>query len=237
MRIGEIAKRTGLNISNIRFYERKGLLTPKREQDSQYRDYTEEDVLQVKTILLYRKMGIPIETVYLLLHGQADLKEVLFRQKLALQEEIENLNGSLQLCQMLLQEEHPKLESVQIETYLNYVHEEEEKNVRFAYVSELMEDMSAYTRDVAFRGEPFWYWMYQHQRGSILFSIFFWGIALVCPVMHIVKVASGKATLNIWMLDMYLVIMGVYACGFLKFRKAKKRYKQKSRTLGEGEDR
>ena len=46
MRIGEIAKRTGLNISNIRFYERKGLLTPKREQDSQYRDYTEEDVLR-----------------------------------------------------------------------------------------------------------------------------------------------------------------------------------------------
>ena len=28
MRIGEIAKRTGLNISNIRFYERKGLLAP-----------------------------------------------------------------------------------------------------------------------------------------------------------------------------------------------------------------
>ena len=83
MRIGEIAKRTGLNISNIRFYERKGLLTPKREQDSQYRDYTEEDVLQVKTILLYRKMGIPIETVYLLLHGQEEMKVMLFRQKLA----------------------------------------------------------------------------------------------------------------------------------------------------------
>lgn len=237
MRIGEIAKRTGLNISNIRFYERKGLLAPKREQDSQYRDYTEEDVLQVKTILLYRKMGIPIETVYLLLHGQADLKEVLFRQQVALQEEIENLNGSLQLCQMLLQEEHPKLESAQIETYLNYVQEEEEKDVRFACVSELMEDMSAYTRDVAFRGESFWHWMYQHQKGSVLFSIFFWGIALICPVMHIVKVASGKATLNIWLLGMYLVIIGIYACGFVRFRKAKRKYIQRARTLGEGEDR
>ncbi len=225
MRIGEIAKRTGLNISNIRFYERKGLLTPKREQDSQYRDYTEENVLQVKTILLYRKMGIPIETVYLLLHGQADLKEVLFRQQVALQEEIENLNGSLQLCQMLLQEEHPKLESAQIETYLNYVHEEEEKNVQFACISELMEDMSAYTRDVAFQGEPFWHWMYQHQRGSVLFSIFFWGIALVCPVMHIVKAASGKATLNIWLLGMYLVIISVYACGFVHYQRRVHRLK------------
>lgn len=225
MRIGEIAKRTGLNISNIRFYERKGLLAPQREQDSQYRDYTEADVLQVKTILLYRKMGIPIETVYLLLHGQAELKEVLFRQQVTLQEEIENLNGSLQLCQMLLQEEHPKLESAQIETYLNYVHEEEEKNVQFACISELMEDMSAYTRDVAFRGEPFWHWMYQHQRGSILFSIFFWGIALVCPVMHIVKAASGKATLNIWLLGMYLVIISVYACGFVHYQRRVHRLK------------
>ena len=40
MRIGEIARRTGLNISNIRFYERKGLLCPDREDDSKYRDYT-----------------------------------------------------------------------------------------------------------------------------------------------------------------------------------------------------
>ena len=32
MRIGEIAERTGLNISNVRFYERKGLLTPERER-------------------------------------------------------------------------------------------------------------------------------------------------------------------------------------------------------------
>lgn len=57
MRIGEIAKRTGLNISNIRFYERKGLLTPKREQDSQYRDYTEEDVLQVKNDIVVPENG------------------------------------------------------------------------------------------------------------------------------------------------------------------------------------
>ena len=47
MRIGEIAERTGLNISNVRFYERKGLLTPERETGSKYRDYSEE----VKTFL------------------------------------------------------------------------------------------------------------------------------------------------------------------------------------------
>ena len=44
MRIGEVAELTGLNISNIRFYERKGLIDPGRQKESQYRDYTKEDV-------------------------------------------------------------------------------------------------------------------------------------------------------------------------------------------------
>lgn len=32
MKIGEAAKETGLSISNIRFYEKKGLLEPARDQ-------------------------------------------------------------------------------------------------------------------------------------------------------------------------------------------------------------
>ena len=41
MKISEAAKLTGMNVSSIRFYERKGLLLPERESGSKYRDYTE----------------------------------------------------------------------------------------------------------------------------------------------------------------------------------------------------
>lgn len=58
MKISEAAKLTGLNVSSIRFYERKGLLMPQREDGSKYRDYTDEDVQRIRQILLYRKMGI-----------------------------------------------------------------------------------------------------------------------------------------------------------------------------------
>lgn len=40
MKIGEVANETGLSISNIRFYEKKGLLSPSRKEESGYRDYT-----------------------------------------------------------------------------------------------------------------------------------------------------------------------------------------------------
>ena len=91
MRISEVANRTGLNVSNVRFYERKGLLTPVRDAESKYRDYTQEDVKRIKQILLYRKMGISVDTIYLLLNGQADMRDVLLRQKRELQLQIENL--------------------------------------------------------------------------------------------------------------------------------------------------
>lgn len=58
MKISEAAKLTGLNVSSVRFYERKGLLMPQREDGSKYRDYTDEDVQRIRQILLYRKMGI-----------------------------------------------------------------------------------------------------------------------------------------------------------------------------------
>lgn len=115
MRIGEIAKLTGLNISNIRFYERKGLLCPEREEDSKYRDYTEADVLRVKEIMLYRKMGISIETIYLLINKQVNQKDVLLRQQKILQDEIRNLKGSMELCQMLLRDGNLEVKENQID--------------------------------------------------------------------------------------------------------------------------
>ena len=139
MRIGEIAKLTGLNISNIRFYERKGLLCPEREEDSKYRDYTEADVLRVKEIMLYRKMGISIETIYLLINKQVNQKDVLLRQQKILQDEIRNLKGSMELCQMLLRDGNLEVKENQIDQYLDYVHQEEEKGVGFAKVEELLE--------------------------------------------------------------------------------------------------
>lgn len=152
MRISEVASRTGLNISNVRFYERKGLLTPGREEENKYRDYTEEDIKRIKQILLYRKMGVSVETIYLLLNGQADRKEVLARQKRELQMQIENLQGAKELCSLMLQEE--QIDDEKLDQYLNYVHKEEAQGKKFAEVEELLEDIVEYTKTNIFRWDP-----------------------------------------------------------------------------------
>ena len=77
MKIGEAAKETGLSISNIRFYEKKGLLEPARDQESKYRNYTEEDILRLKKIIIFRKMDLSVEQIAAMLRGKIDAKEAV----------------------------------------------------------------------------------------------------------------------------------------------------------------
>lgn len=153
MRISEAAKLTGLSVSNIRFYEKKGLLSPVRQEESKYRDYSMEDIEQLKKIILLRKMDIPIESIYLMESGEASFTNILKRQEEELIARKEMLQGAIDLCQQILTEQDP--EDIDIDYYLNYVKEEEAQGHRFAEVEELLEDLAEFTRLTQFRGDPY----------------------------------------------------------------------------------
>ena len=143
MKIGEVANETGLSISNIRFYEKKGLLAPSRKEESGYRDYTTEDVSRLKTILLYRKMGLSIESIYLVLQGNVSLKAALERQTQELLKQKDEITASLELCQKALRD--TELEKINVDTYLDFVASEEEKGNHFVEIQEIIDDFTAYT--------------------------------------------------------------------------------------------
>lgn len=44
MKIKEVEQRTGISSANIRFYEKEGLLNPRRSKENNYRDYAQQDV-------------------------------------------------------------------------------------------------------------------------------------------------------------------------------------------------
>lgn len=60
-RIGEMAKTFGVTLRTLRFYEDKGLLSPKR--DGSTRLYTRRDRVRLKLILLGRKVGFSLRDV------------------------------------------------------------------------------------------------------------------------------------------------------------------------------
>lgn len=60
-RIGELAKQFGITLRTLRFYEDKGLISPKR--DGVMRLYTRRDKARLKLILLGRKVGFSLREV------------------------------------------------------------------------------------------------------------------------------------------------------------------------------
>ena len=139
MKIGEAAKETGLSISNIRFYEKKGLLEPARDQESKYRNYTEEDILRLKKIIIFRKMDLSVEQIAAMLKGKTDAKVVLKNQEQELLNKIREMEGALELCRILEKEESPL--DIEPEQYLDYIAQEEKKGKKFSKAEELLDGM------------------------------------------------------------------------------------------------
>lgn len=60
--IGQIADRTGLSISAIRFYETKGLVTPLRNAGGQRR-FRQSDIRRLSFVLIAQQLGFSLEDV------------------------------------------------------------------------------------------------------------------------------------------------------------------------------
>ena len=50
MKIKDVEKQVGISKANIRFYEEEGLIHPARNQENNYREYSETDVEQLQEI-------------------------------------------------------------------------------------------------------------------------------------------------------------------------------------------
>lgn len=59
--IGEVAKRAGVRVSAIRFWEGQGFVHPARDTSSRYRLYDERQVYLIQIVTLLRKAGYTIE--------------------------------------------------------------------------------------------------------------------------------------------------------------------------------
>ena len=63
MKIGELAKATGLNPKTIRFYEQQGLLPEPDRTSSGYRQYGSGDIERLDFILKAKQLGLSLEDI------------------------------------------------------------------------------------------------------------------------------------------------------------------------------
>ena len=63
MRIGEVARQTGIGIETIRFYERKGLLAEPDRRPSGYRQYDDAVVARLRFIRRAKELGFTLSEI------------------------------------------------------------------------------------------------------------------------------------------------------------------------------
>lgn len=148
--IKEAEELTGISRQNIRYYEKMGLLNPKRDAGNGYRKYDEEDIERLKVILLFRKLDMPLEEIHKLLDHEIDLQQALDTQKAYLQKEQQKLEAALNFCDTIQEQDLAELD---INRCLQEIEKQEKSGNTFA---DILHDYKAVAEMEKKRAFTFW---------------------------------------------------------------------------------
>jgi DNA-binding transcriptional MerR regulator len=83
MKIGDVARRTGVSARTLRFYEERGLLSPSERSDAGYRLYDDDDLRRLMRIVALRQLGLGLDEVVAVLDDPAIDPRATLRAHLA----------------------------------------------------------------------------------------------------------------------------------------------------------
>ncbi len=116
--INQVEKMTGVSKRNIRFYEKEGLLLPKRNNDNGYRVYDETDIWRIKVIKMLRMLDMPLEEIKKVLEEESSFSEAIVNQKAELERKALELQAAIQFCEQLKETE---LDTLDVDGYLDSI--------------------------------------------------------------------------------------------------------------------
>ena len=147
MNIKEAENLSGISGQNIRYYEKQGLISPKRNRINSYREYGDEDIRILKTIRMLRMLDMPIEQIRLILKGDLSMGDALDMQKVRLEVQAKKLQSAISFCEQMGKEKRT-LKELDIDSCL----EQMEKNTaRDGYFTRWVEDYKKIAREEAQR--------------------------------------------------------------------------------------
>lgn len=92
---------TGISRRNLRFYEQQGLIHPKRNPDNDYRDYSQQDIQNLKLIRALRMLDAPLEEIAACLRMETTIKELSKSQEMRLRVKQKEVEISINFCRKL----------------------------------------------------------------------------------------------------------------------------------------
>lgn len=98
MTVGEVAKKMGVTVRALQYYDRENLLSPSSESEGGRRLYTHKDVIKLHQILSMKHLGFSLDEIknrLTSLDSPADVACALTEQATIIQEKISSLSEAL----------------------------------------------------------------------------------------------------------------------------------------------
>ena len=94
---GEVTEILGVTRDTLRYYEEKGIVKPKQNEENNYRQYDMFDIYALMVTDFYKKRGLSINEVKKLKAGSEidEMKYLLEKKEIELEEAIHNMENTL----------------------------------------------------------------------------------------------------------------------------------------------
>lgn len=100
MKTNEVAKLTGITVRTLQYYDKIGLLQPKKDAENGYRIYQEKDLAVLQQILFFRELDFPLADIQKILKDpEYDKQDALIHQKELLIKKRDRLNRLIDLVE------------------------------------------------------------------------------------------------------------------------------------------
>ena len=106
--VGQVAESLGVTVRTLHHYDEIGLVVPSARSRAGYRLYTEEDLRRLQHVVVYRRLGLPLEEIGTILAAGAGSDTVaahLRRQRDAVAEQVAGLGRLLTAIDKALEAE------------------------------------------------------------------------------------------------------------------------------------
>jgi DNA-binding transcriptional MerR regulator len=97
MTVGELSRISGVTVRTLHHYDEIGLVVPSQRTSANYRLYSDDDVLRLQQVLVFRELGMPLDEIAGVLDDatNANRAELLRRHREALVEKRGKLDAML----------------------------------------------------------------------------------------------------------------------------------------------
>ena len=149
MTVGEAAKKLGVTVRTLQYYDKEGLLSPSAASEGGRRLYTDKDLVMLHQIISLKSLGFSLDDIkhrLISLETPTDVATALTEQADSIRKKIEELTASLTAIEQL-KEEVLQMQTVNFKKYADIIVNLQMKNEYYFLITKFDDDMLDHIRN------------------------------------------------------------------------------------------